>query len=81
MVDFRDQGGFNYLRFLVHTMHPVLIFSIPAREQLLDHDQEIIGLKMMKLNRPSGAFRGADTAAHAFGGFDLSLAILVAERR
>ena len=52
-----------------------------AGEELLDHHLELVGLEMMQLDGAGRTFGGANPAAHALGGFDLALAVLVAVGR
>src|ERR1035437_2757003 len=50
-------------------------------EQGFDHHLELVGLEMMQLDGAGRTFGGANAAAHALGGFDLPLAVLVAVGR
>jgi len=57
------------------------VAPVSTGEQLFDHDHELVGLEMMQLDGAGRAFGGANAAAHALGGFNLSLAVLVAVGR
>src|SRR5208283_3486341 len=57
------------------------VAPVSTGEQLLDHHLELVGLEMMQLDGAGRAFGGANAAAHALGGFDLPLAVLVAVGR
>src|ERR1017187_2254894 len=78
-------GGCHYLDALPGRGHAVVpvatVVSVSTGKQLFDHHFELVGLEMMQLNGAGRTFGSANAAAHALGGFDLALAVLVAVGR
>ena len=72
-------GGGHYFDALPGRARTVV--AVAFGKQFLDHHFELVGFEMMQLDGAGRTFGGADAAAHALGGFDLSLAVLVAVGR